>query len=38
LIVSEAIQLDITSGTTADELWDVIQAGITICPVHSQST
>ena len=36
--VGETIQLDITPGTTADEMWDAMQAGITIRLIHSQST
>ena len=36
--VGETIQLDITPGTTAQELWEALQNGITIRVVHSQST
>jgi hypothetical protein len=36
LIVGETIQLDIIPGTTAEELRDVMQAGITIRLIHSQ--
>ena len=36
--IGETIQLDITPGTTAQELWEALQEGITIRVVHSQTT
>lgn len=36
--VGETIQLDITPGTTAQDLWEALQAGITIRVVRSQNT
>lgn len=36
--VGETIQLDITPGTTAQDLWEALQSGITIRVVRSQST
>lgn len=36
--IGETIQLDITPGTTAQDLWEALQEGITIRVVHSQTT
>lgn len=36
--VGETIQLDISPGTTAQDLWEALQEGITIRVVHSQTT